>query len=113
MNDVVEPWTDIETDGGTDLAYFTYFVPSLGRNLSDPAVFDLVNGTSAYLRYNNQYVHLGDFGAWTPIGAERSDANYFQVAWKNGSADQYTVWYTDLNGNYVLNTAVMAIPWSS
>ncbi|OKO77126.1 hypothetical protein AC630_21495 [Bradyrhizobium sp. AS23.2] len=35
-----------------------------------------------------------------PIGAEQTSSGY-DVVWKNGSADQYVVWSTDSNGNYV------------
>ena len=33
----------------------------------------------------------GQFGAWTPIGAEKTATGY-EIAWKSGSADLYTVW---------------------
>src|SRR5260370_41141095 len=42
----------------------------------------------------------GQFGGWTPIGAEKTASGY-EVAWKNGPADQYTVWNLDANGNYI------------
>jgi 20S proteasome alpha/beta subunit len=42
----------------------------------------------------------GQFGAWTAIGAEQTASGY-QVVFKNGAADQYTVWNLDDNGNYV------------
>jgi serralysin len=42
----------------------------------------------------------GQFGAWTPIGAEATATGY-EVAWKVTGADQYTVWKADSNGNYV------------
>ena len=42
----------------------------------------------------------GEFGAWTPLGAEATSTGY-EVAWKNGSADQYTIWQTDSSGNYL------------
>ena len=40
---------------------------------------------------------------WTPIGAEQTASGY-EVAWKYGSADTYTVWNTDSNGNFVSDT---------
>ena len=45
----------------------------------------------------------GQFGAWAPIGAEQTASGY-EVAWKLAGADQYTVWNTDSNGNYVSNS---------
>ena len=44
----------------------------------------------------------GQFGAWTPIGAEKTATGY-EVAWKVTGTDQYTVWTTDNNGNYISN----------
>ena len=44
----------------------------------------------------------GEFGAWTPIGAEKTATGY-EVAWKVTGTDQYTVWTTDNNGNYISN----------
>ena len=46
----------------------------------------------------------GQFGSWTPIGAEQTASGY-EVAWKVAGADQYTVWNTDSSGNYVSNTS--------
>jgi hypothetical protein len=43
---------------------------------------------------------VGEFGAWTPIGAEQTGSGY-EVAWKVTGADQYTVWNTDSSGNYL------------
>ena len=37
---------------------------------------------------------------WTPIGVEQTATGY-QIAWKLAGQDQYTVWNTDKNGNYV------------
>ena len=45
----------------------------------------------------------GQFGAWTPIGAEQTASGY-EVAWKVTSTDQYTVWNTDSSGNYISDT---------
>ena len=44
----------------------------------------------------------GEFGAWTPIGAEVTATGY-DVAWKVAGADQYIVWDTDSSGNYISN----------
>ena len=42
----------------------------------------------------------GQFGAWTPIGAEQTATGY-EVAWKVAGANQYSVWNTDSSGNFV------------
>jgi hypothetical protein len=44
----------------------------------------------------------GQFGQITPIAAEQTATGY-EVAWKVSGADQYSVWATDSNGNYVSN----------
>ena len=46
-------------------------------------------------------VTAGEFGAWTPIGAVQVAGGGYDVAWKNTSTGQYTVWSTDSNGNYL------------
>jgi serralysin len=48
-------------------------------------------------------VVAGQFGAWMPTGAAAITGGGYEVAWKNGSADQYTVWNTDSSGNYSSN----------
>jgi Tryptophan-rich Synechocystis species C-terminal domain/Cadherin-like len=44
----------------------------------------------------------GQWGNWAPIGAEATATGY-EVAFKFGSADLYTVWNTDANGNLTAN----------
>ncbi len=39
-----------------------------------------------------------------PIGAEQTATGY-DVAWKISGADQYTVWSTDSNGNFISNSS--------
>jgi serralysin len=83
--------TPIETHGVTTLA--------LGNNH-----FYLQDNTGAgpTLKMGGIDVVAGQFGAWTPIAAESTGSGY-EVAWKVTSADQYSVWNTDANGNYVSN----------
>jgi serralysin len=58
-------------------------------------------GVGPSLKYNGADVVVGQFGNAAPIGAEQTSGGYV-VAWKvTGSADQYMVWNTDSNGNYV------------
>jgi cytochrome c2 len=57
-------------------------------------------GPAVYLSYGGAPVTAGEFGAWTIIAAQQT-ATGFEVALKNGSADQYGVWNTDASGNYV------------
>jgi serralysin len=68
-------------------------------------------GDGPSLKFQGGAVVSGQFGAWTPIGAEEAASGYV-LAWKNGAADEYTVWNTDINGNYLWN-AIGAVSGSS
>ncbi len=57
-------------------------------------------GAGPALHYNGADVTLGSLGVWQALGAELSGSEYV-VAWRNGSADQYVLWRTDLSGNYL------------
>src|SRR5262249_8318373 len=63
-------------------------------------------GSAVELSYGGAPVVDGQFdqfafgGHFVPIGAEQTASGY-EVAWKITGADQYTVWYTDSNGNYL------------
>src|SRR5205085_1146476 len=86
------PTTAIESSGSTSLV-------EVGTNyFLDP----VAGGTGPELKYGGTAVTAGQFGGWTPIGAEQT-ANGFDIAWKVQGSDQYTVWSTDPNGNYVSN----------
>ena len=58
------------------------------------------SGSGPSLKYAGADYVAGQFGAWTPIGAEQTATGY-EVAWKVTGADQYTVWSTDSSGNYI------------
>ncbi|WP_238199362.1 family 16 glycosylhydrolase, partial [Methylobacterium tardum] len=57
-------------------------------------------GSGPSLKLSGSVVTAGQLGGWTPIGAEKTATGY-EVAWKMTGADQYTVWNTDANGNYI------------
>jgi hypothetical protein len=61
---------------------------------------NLVSGgtTGPSLKYSGSPVVSGQFGSWTPIGAEQTTTGY-EVAWKNTATGQFTIWNTDGNGN--------------
>jgi serralysin len=90
--------TNVETAGSTSIAlvadsYFLY-------------AHNTIIGPQ--LRYAGAYAAAGQFGAWAAIAAEQITGGY-QVAWKNnGAADQYLVWTTDTNGNWLSQTGVMS-----
>ena len=60
------------------------------------------SGSGPSLKYAGADVTAGQFGAWSPIGAEATGSGY-EVAWKADGADQYRIWNTDTNGNFVSN----------
>ena len=88
--------TPIETSGATQLDQVAneFF-------LHDSA------GNGPSLKYAGSDVVAGQFGAWTPLGAEKT-ANGYQVAWQNGAANQYVIWDVDNNGNERSMTAVLS-----
>ena len=61
------------------------------------------DGSSVELSYGGAPVVAGQFGAWTPIGAEKTASGY-EVALSVPGADQYTVFYLDASGNYRLRS---------
>ena len=67
-------------------------------------------GSSVELSYGGAPVVDGQFGSWTPIGAEQTASGY-EVAFKVTGADQYTIWSTDNSGNY-LSSASLDGNWS-
>src|SRR6185436_6309185 len=64
-------------------------------------------GNGPSLKYAGADVVADQFGAWTPLGAEKT-ANGYQVAWQNGAADQYVIWEVDNNGNERSITSLLA-----
>ncbi|UGX96544.1 M10 family metallopeptidase C-terminal domain-containing protein [Bradyrhizobium barranii subsp. barranii] len=59
-------------------------------------------GTGPTLKYSGPAITVGQFGDYIPIGAEQISGGY-EVAWKNTTTGQYSVWSTDSNGNYTGN----------
>jgi 20S proteasome alpha/beta subunit len=83
--------TIVESSGSTSLT-------EVGNN------FYLYNssGSGPSLKLAGVDFAAGQAGAWTPIGAEQTATGY-EVAWKVAGADQYSVWNTGSNGNYIAN----------
>ena len=82
----------IQTDGTTSLEQVgsSYFLYAVGTY------------TGPQLKYDHTAVKPGEFGGWTPIGAIETAGGY-DIAWKVAGSDQYGIWSTDGNGNYVSN----------
>jgi len=90
--------TPIATDNGTSLfaADNQFF---LGNS----------SGPGPVLKYQGTAVTVGGLGGWTPLGAVGQSGGGFLVAWKMAGQDQYVVWSTDSNGNYMSEaTAVVS-----
>ena len=64
-------------------------------------------GSGPSLKTGGVDVVAGQFGGWTPVGAEQTASGH-QVAWKLTGADQYIVWNTDSSGNQTSQTAFMS-----
>jgi len=78
----------IQTDGSTSLTevaqnYFLYDA-----------------GVGPELQFGGADVTVGEFGAWTPIGAVQTSGGY-EVVWSLPGSDQYSIWTTDSSGNFV------------
>jgi hypothetical protein len=83
------PTTVIEANGSTRLT-----------EVGDHFFLYDSSGSGPSLKYAGADVVAGQFGGWTPIGAEQTASGY-EVAWKVTGADQYTAWTTDSSGNYI------------
>src|SRR5262249_30769624 len=68
------------------------------------------NGPS--LKYGGADYVAGQFGTWSPIGAEKTASGY-EVAWKDASSGQYLVWNTDSSGNYSSSIIGNPVPGTS
>jgi hypothetical protein len=93
----ITPTTVVEAEGETSLVeiagnYFLY--PDGGSS-------------GPQLRYGGAPVTAGQFGAWAPIGVEQAASGY-QVVFRLGSTDQYTVWTTDGSGNWLSQGALLS-----
>src|SRR6185436_6163803 len=77
--------TPIESVGGTWLA-----------NIANTYVGSPTGSLLGWqIKINGAAVTAGQFGAWTPIGAEKMADGSSPVVWENGNIDQYIVWSTD------------------
>ena len=91
------PGTLIEAQGATSLIEVgtKFFLDSI------------TTGTGPSLKYAGADVAAGQFGSWTPLGAEQTASGY-QVAWKVPGTDQYSIWTANNNGNFISTTQAMS-----
>jgi serralysin len=92
----------------------TYLTANLARLIEPASATDLTQLGSNYYLYGHgtttgpalaiggAAVTAGQFGDWTPVGAERTASGY-AVAWKHAPSGQFSVWNTDASGNYTGN----------
>ena len=59
------------------------------------------------LKYNGADVVAGEFGGWVPIGAVQTASGY-DVAWEIPGANEFRVWTTDSNGNFISSTVALS-----
>ncbi len=100
---------DLNADGTTGVVTST--IENVGATglvkAADTYWLNAYGGTA--LTLGGTAVTQGMFGAWTPVAAESTNGNVsFQVAWRFGSADLYTVWTVDGSGGYAGQTATFA-----
>ena len=91
----------IQTDGSTVLT-----------EMANEFYLNSSGGSGPALKYQGADVTAGEFGGWTPLGAVQTASGY-DVAWKNTSTNQYTVWSVDSNGNYTGNPTGGAVSGNS
>src|SRR5205085_4887069 len=92
------PPTVIEALGSTSLV-------QVGSNY---ALYPVGDSPGPTLKSGGTAFVAGQFGAWVPIGAEQLSGGGYEVAWKFGSADMYTVWTTDSGGNSLSSTPAVS-----
>jgi 20S proteasome alpha/beta subunit len=81
----------IETAGSTSLMMF-------GNN------FYLYNGGAGpSVKFAGSAIMPGQFGPYAAVGAEQTAGGY-EIAWKALQGEQYSIWNTDSNGNYLSYT---------
>ncbi len=92
----IEPVTMIEAFGSTALAKAAdvYLLPATDGSLGPQ------------LTYGGALVAPGQFGAWTPIAAERTSSGY-ELVWKMG-VDRYLLWDTDSDGHWLSTGKAMS-----
>jgi serralysin len=96
---------DLNGDGRTGPQQITIEAQGVTRLVEVGNQFQMLDASNSgpTLKLQGAPALDGQFAPWKPIGAEKTTTGY-EVAWRAGTADQYTVWNTDNNGNYVSDT---------
>jgi serralysin len=90
---------DLNSDGIVGIPFIEGF-GSTGLAVADHIYYLLSGGSGPSLKYFGATIGFGESGASVPISAERTATGY-EVAWKATGADQYVVWNTDADGNFL------------
>ena len=117
---VIQNETITATEGGVQETTSVSFVPvpvviesfgvtSLVQVGSYYFMDPVAGGTGVELKDNGSPVNVttGQFIGWALIGAEQTSTGY-DVAWKNAATNQYAVWTTGTNGNFVSTTGAIS-----
>src|SRR6185437_15971333 len=102
---------DLNGDGvigisSTSTTIESYGSTALVQSGSNYFMYPVAGGSGPELKRSGTPVTSGQFGAWVPIGAEATSTGY-EVAWKDGTLDQYDVWNTDASGNYLSELGIV------
>ena len=96
---------DLNGDGTIGLTQTVIQTTNGSTSLTEVAneyFLDNGSGVGPALKYGGADVVAGEFSGWVPIGAVQTASGY-EIAWEIPGANQYIVWSTDSNGNYISN----------
>ncbi len=85
----------------------SYGVTSLVQTGANYYLNPVAGGTGPELKINGSPVYAGQYGGYLPVAAEATGSGY-EVAFKDASSGQFSVWSVDTNGNYLFNIVGIA-----
>ncbi|MFO1082217.1 MAG: hypothetical protein U1E23_16490 [Reyranellaceae bacterium] len=103
---------DLNGDGAIGLVATVIEAAGPTKLLQVGSSFALGSAGGPLIRYAGAAITAGQFGGWTPLGAEATTGGY-EVMWKMAGADQYASWLLDAGGNFKsvgLGTATRVSP---
>jgi serralysin len=97
---------DLNGDGviGVPAAVIESFGSTALVQVGNTYFFNAVaGGTGPELKYNGSAVVVGQFDPYVPVAAEQTASGY-EVALKNAGTNQFSIWNTDSNANFLSYT---------